>query len=101
MTPGEKEASLYSTRFVFRRLSYGAAVIGAALLGYLLVGGDDGAPPLNIPSTGPLTIALAGDVLIAREPVGHPGDIGGQQQEQVRRRVVHSLPEELATHGGA
>ena len=45
--------------------------------------------------------ALAGDVLVAREAVGHPGDVGGQQQEQVRRRGVHSLPEKFGTHRGA
>jgi poly-gamma-glutamate synthesis protein (capsule biosynthesis protein) len=36
----------------------------AAILGYLWVGGNEDAPPLNIPSTGPITIALAGDVLL-------------------------------------
>ncbi len=32
--------------------------------------------------------AVAGDVLIARQPVGHPRHIGRQQQKQVRRRAA-------------
>ena len=45
-----------------------------AILGYLWVGGNEDAPPLNIPSTGPITIALAGDVLLT-------GPLGRDQRD--------------------